>query len=42
MATKMVRETEAEAVSFVVRDALGLETGSGSTLYRAPTPYREG
>jgi antirestriction protein ArdC len=31
--TKAVRETEAEAVAFVVCHALGLETGSGSSDY---------
>jgi hypothetical protein len=31
--SKTVRETEAEAVAFVVCDALGLETGSGSSDY---------
>ena len=31
--TKLVRETEAEAVAFVVCRALGLETGSGSSDY---------
>jgi antirestriction protein ArdC len=33
MTTKTVRETEAEAVAFVVCNALGLETGSGSADY---------
>lgn len=33
MTTKVVRETEAEAVAFVVCSALGLETGSGSADY---------
>jgi antirestriction protein ArdC len=31
--SKTVRETEAEAVAFVVCDALGLDTGSGSSDY---------
>jgi hypothetical protein len=31
--TKVVRETEAEAVAFVVCHALGLETGTGSADY---------
>ncbi|HEY1577615.1 MAG TPA: DUF1738 domain-containing protein, partial [Terracidiphilus sp.] len=30
---KVVRETEAEAVAFVVCHALGLETGTGSADY---------
>jgi antirestriction protein ArdC len=33
LVTKSVRETEAEAVAFVVCHALGLETGSGSADY---------
>jgi hypothetical protein len=33
LVTKTVRETEAEAVAFVVLNALGLETGSGSADY---------
>ncbi len=33
MTTKAVRETEAEAVAFVVCHALGLETGTGSSDY---------
>ena len=33
MTTQAVRETEAEAVAFVVCHALGLETGTGSTDY---------
>ena len=31
--TKTVRETEAEAVSFIVCSAIGLETGSASADY---------
>jgi hypothetical protein len=33
LTTKAVRETEAEAVAFVVCHALGLETGTGSSDY---------
>ncbi len=33
LVTKTVRETEAEAVAFVVCDALGLDTGTGSADY---------
>ncbi len=33
LTTKTVRETEAEAVAFVVCHALGLETGTGSSDY---------
>ena len=33
LTTKQVRETEAEAVAFVVCQAIGLETGSSSTDY---------
>ena len=33
LTTKVVRETEAEAVAFVVCHALGLETGTGSSDY---------
>jgi hypothetical protein len=33
LTTKTVRETEAEAVAFVVCHALGLETGKGSADY---------
>jgi len=33
LTTKTVRETEAEALAFVVCHALGLETGSGSADY---------
>src|SRR5579859_7190721 len=33
MTTKTVKETEAEAVAFVVCNALGLETGTGSADY---------
>jgi len=33
MTTQAVRETEAEAVAFVVCHALGLETGTGSSDY---------
>ena len=33
MTTKQVRETEAEAVAFVVCQSLGLETGSASADY---------
>jgi hypothetical protein len=33
LTTKAVRETEAEAVAFVVCHALGLETGTGSADY---------
>jgi hypothetical protein len=32
--TKRVRETEAEAVAFVVCSAIGLETGSPRGLYQ--------
>jgi hypothetical protein len=33
--TKVVRETEAEAIAFVVGKAVGLETGSASADYTA-------
>jgi hypothetical protein len=33
LTTKQVRETEAEAVAFVVCQAIGLETGSSSADY---------
>src|SRR5690348_16317644 len=33
LTTKKVRETEAEAVAFVVGKAIGLETGTASTDY---------
>jgi len=32
LTTKTIRETEAEAVAFVVCDALGLQTGTGSAI----------
>jgi len=35
LTTKQVRETEAEAVAFVVCQAIGLETGSSSADYIA-------
>ena len=33
MTSKTVRETEAEAIAFVVSKAIGLETGSASSDY---------
>jgi len=33
LTTKTVRETEAEAVAFVVCNAIGLETGTASSDY---------